>query len=229
MTNSISLDTMLALTNLYLVYFSVKKQFERKIRIKITSIIIFIHGLLTKSFANSTIGQHILILDPLEPKQIEILPLSMYIWSTRDRFCAIYNKYDFCIQNRCIYKYGYIIPLAVSNNDWIWSLHISLSINNDISTYFVCEKKTNEIYTPSFRNNWFIKSKINITSNDNRYSTMLDRSIMPIKLGVCHFYGTKSVNVPYPGTMLLMRYIMVFQSIFQSKRSMEIYLRIDNS
>eukprot|EP01084_Bolivina_argentea_P022781 42369_1 len=140
MTNSIALDTMVTVINLYLVYLYVKKLFEGKIGIKVTSIVIHMYCLLTKSLANCTIGQDIIILDPLEPTQIKNLPVSIYIWSKCDRFCDIYKTYDFYIQSPCLYKYGDIFPFIMSNNGCIWFIHMALLINNDISTYFVCKR-----------------------------------------------------------------------------------------
>eukprot|EP01084_Bolivina_argentea_P320267 555665_1 len=148
----------------------------------------------SKSHLNGTFGKDIVILDPLEAKQIKILPLSMYFSCANGRLCGI-------IKQAYFYEYGYSIPFAVSNTGWFESVHLPLLINNDISTCFVGQNQRNEIYTHSFRNNWVINSKTSTTGNDNSYSTMLDNSIMPIKIEFNHVYGTEFVNVCYPSTM----------------------------
>eukprot|EP01084_Bolivina_argentea_P013688 25671_1 len=147
-----------------------KSSVKGKIRIKMAFIIISIYISFTKSFANCVFNTNIITLDPLEAQQIKTLPLSMYIWSSIYHFCGIYKNYDICIQNPLLYQYGHIIPFTLSNNGRSWSVHMCLLMNDDISAYVVCHKK-----------NWVINSKINSTSNDNRYSTMLDSIISSIK------------------------------------------------
>eukprot|EP01084_Bolivina_argentea_P013685 25666_1 len=147
-----------------------KSSVKGKIRIKMAFIIISIYISFTKSFANCVFNTNIITLDPLEAQQIKTLPLSMYIWSSIYHFCGIYKNYDICIQNPLLYQYGYIIPFALSNNGWIWSVHVSLLMIDDISTYLVCQKNRNEIYTHFFRNrnnNWDINSKIHISWDIN--------------------------------------------------------------
>eukprot|EP01084_Bolivina_argentea_P320266 555663_1 len=90
----------------------------------------------SKSHLNGTFGKDIVILDPLEAKQIKILPLSMYFSCANGRLCGI-------IKQAYFYEYGYSIPFAVSNTGWFESVHLPLLINNDISTCFVGQKLRN--------------------------------------------------------------------------------------
>ncbi len=108
--------------------------------IKMTFVIIYMDGSSTKSFPNGTFCEDIIILCSLEVQQIKTLPSSVYICSSSDHFCCIYQTYDFSIQNTCLYKYEYIIPFKVVNNGWAWSLYVFLFVNDDIVTYFVCQK-----------------------------------------------------------------------------------------
>ncbi len=166
--------------------------FEAKNGIRNAFIIIAMYGSFTKSFPNDTFCQ--------EAQHIKTLPSSMYIWSASNRFRDIYTNYDFCIQNPCRYKYGYIIPFTLANDGWNWSVHMSLPMNDDISTYFLCQKfsyfsfvtfwlhmnlhffrKTNEIFTHSFRDNLFTNPRISSISNDITHSTVRDRSNMLFK------------------------------------------------
>ncbi len=135
-----SLDTMVGYEILYVVYFYVKKQFASKKShqncVQYHWYAYFIHQIIGKWY----ISINIITMDPLEAQEIKTILLSMYIWCTSIQFCAIYKKYNFCIQNPSIYKCGYIIPFAMSNNDWIGAVYMSWLINDDTLTYFVCQK-----------------------------------------------------------------------------------------
>ncbi len=140
MTNSMPLNTMVTLINLYLVYLHVKKQFERNISIKNAFINIVMHIPLTKSLANDTFGKDIVILNPLEAPEIKTLPLLMCFWFVNDCCCDISNQADFYIKNQFHYEYECIIPYTLSNTDLIESTHMSLLINDDITRHFVSQK-----------------------------------------------------------------------------------------
>ncbi len=114
MTNSILLNTMVTLINMYLVYFYDQKQFQTKIDIKITFIIISIYVSLGKSFVNGSIGKNIVICDPLEAEEIKIMPLSMYIWCAVDRFCGIYEKVDFPLKIHVFINMNVLLRLQCS-------------------------------------------------------------------------------------------------------------------
>eukprot|EP01084_Bolivina_argentea_P150641 263050_1 len=86
-------------------------------------------------------------------------------------------------------------------------------ITNDISTHFIGQKETNEIYTYSFRNNWVTNSKTSTTINGRSYSTIQGSSVMSFKVEFYHVHGKQLMNRRYPGTMesyqwlwMLMRY-----------------------
>eukprot|EP01084_Bolivina_argentea_P092627 166631_1 len=178
-----------------------KSNLKAKNAIKNVFSIIVMYISFIKSFANGTFGTDIVILDSLAPQEIKILLLLMYFWCVCDHYCGIYKQAGFYIQNQCLYEYGCIIPFAMSNTGWIESVHMSLLINNDISRHLVAQKKTNEISTHWFRNNWIITSKINTTGNDNSSSTMRNIIIMSFKWEFYHFYVMEFVNMSYPSTM----------------------------
>ncbi len=89
-------------------------------------------------------------MDPLEAQQIKKLRFSMYIWCASDGFCGItgiYKQAEFRIQKSCLYEYGYYYSVcAVSNSGWIESVHMSLLMDNDISTDLVGQKFSNFSY-----------------------------------------------------------------------------------
>ncbi len=203
-----------------------KSHLNAKNTIKNAFSIIVMYISFIKSFADGTFGTDIVILDPLESQEINILPLLTNFWCLNDRCCSIYRQNDFYIGNQCLYEFGCIILLTMSNIDWIESVHMWWPMNNDISRHLVDQKfsyfsfvalffyinlhfsrKTNEICTDSFRNNWVINSKINTTSTDSSFSNVWDNIIMSFKWRFYHFYVMElllcdgALNMSYPSTM----------------------------